>query len=137
VRCPSQTQVPHNGAADGSTAEQLKSYDILQLPPQQSWVILKPDLFFQQWINEDENNAGKEGEGAKTNKKIVAFRFKSTAHNGDVIIKNFIDEAFAWFVCFLFARCSVLCYLVRYIRKIESTQVCPIIVRSKLCSAYR
>lgn len=77
----------------GSTAEQLKQYDILSLPPQAAWVELRPGLMFQQTTTEDQADDKKQ-----TSKKVVTMEFRATGSDGNKTIDDFVNEAYDWYM---------------------------------------
>jgi hypothetical protein len=84
----------------GSTADQLKQYDINVLPPSNTWIELRPDLMFM--ISTSEEGDNEEGNRGNSNnsmrKNVTTYHFKVPQRCGEAVIDVFLKEAFDWYV---------------------------------------
>ena len=88
----------------GSTAEQLKLYDIVAAPVGGNWVKLpKPHdgVSFQRVVQGQDDDEGDEKKKKTTSSNMtsetIIFKFWSEKEDGEVRIQGFIDDAFAWY----------------------------------------
>lgn len=81
----------------GSTAEQLKNYNITTVPPKDEWVTVAEGVQFRECHDNEDEEEG-EGDQKKTlSKKTTLFLFSSTEKNGGEIIDKYINDAFTWY----------------------------------------
>lgn len=84
----------------GSTADQLKQYDINVLPPCNVWIELRPDLNFMITNNEEDGDGegGNRNSGNTVRKNVTMYHFKVPRSSGESVIDGFLKEAFNWYV---------------------------------------
>ena len=81
----------------GSTADQLKMYNVTTLPPKDEWVIVADGVKFREVVDNEEEEDGAEGNKTKLSKKTTLFMFSSSSEDGAERIDRYIKEAFDWY----------------------------------------
>jgi hypothetical protein len=84
----------------GSTADQLKQYDINVLPPSNTWIELRPNLNFMISTSEEggDNEGGNRSSDNAMRKNVTTYHFRVPQHCGEAVIDGFLKEAFDWYV---------------------------------------
>jgi hypothetical protein len=77
----------------GSTAKELKQYQIYRSAPMNEWIELQEGLWFMHSIDQEAD----EGEEAGRSQTNIDYHFKSSAANGKALIDDFLAEAFLWY----------------------------------------